>query len=218
MRGHKIRLAAGVGIWCALFVALAAPGFASTLSVGDVAPDFALYEFGTEQEVNLYDFEDKIVLLEFFAYWGSPCRAASSELELKVQQYYEALGGNASGVDVQLVSINIQANAAASTQNYINAYGLDVVLDDPQQEVYQAYGGVGVPQFALINGAADTNFQQWEILDMPLGFLSNSPDHDYRAFREVIESVQRVPEPSTFVLLALGGTLLIGGSRLRHAG
>ncbi|MEE8450482.1 MAG: hypothetical protein V3R99_01170, partial [Thermoguttaceae bacterium] len=101
MRWQKISTTVVVGVWCALIVALAVPGFASTLSPGDLAPDFTLYEFGTGAEVHLYDFEGRIVLLEFFAYWATPSRAASAELEPKVRQYYEALGGNASGIPVE---------------------------------------------------------------------------------------------------------------------
>ena len=214
MRGQKVWSAVIVGAGCALIVAFVVPSFASTLSPGDLAPDFTLHEFGTDNEVSLYDFEGHIVLLEFFAYWGSACRTASAELESYVQQYYDSLGGNATGVPIEFVSINIQANAVASTVNYINAYGLDLVLDDPDHEVYDPYGGTGVPQFAIINGARNTNFDQWEIVAMPRGYLSNNPDHDYRAFRRVIERIARVPEPSTFAVLIVGGMLLICRRRI----
>jgi len=163
----------------------AASTAAGAVEVGEVAPDFSLLEFDTANRVNLYDFDGQIVVFDFFAHWCGPCRTASSELEPYIQQYYENQGGNPSGIPVQLISLNIQGGAVQETRDYIQQYGLELILDDQARGIYSQYGGSGIPQFAIINGAAGTNFQQWEILALPLGYGSGR----YQQFRTVIDSV-----------------------------
>jgi thiol-disulfide isomerase/thioredoxin len=173
---------------------------ASPLAPGDTHPNFTLRKFDSLEQVNLYtDLAGKIVVFDFFAYWCGPCRTASAELEPQIQQYYAARGGNPAGIPVQLVSTNIQGNAVVETRNYINTYGLDYVLDDPSWSLYGLHDTGGIPRFAIVNGVANSNRRQWEVLWTQTGYGSGL----YTSFRSAINSV--VPEPSSWLLLVSGG-------------
>ena len=172
------------------------------LTPGEIHPDFTLSKFNSSQQVNLYnDLAGKIVVFDFFAHWCGPCKTASSELEPYVQQYYAGLGGNPAGIPVQLVSVNIQGNAVAETQSYISTYGLEYVLDDPARNLYDLHDTGGIPRFAIVNGAANCNVDQWEVVWTQTGYGSGL----YTSFRSAIDSVVIVPEPSSWLLLVLGG-------------
>ena len=186
---------------------LCTPSPAATLAVGDTAPDLALPEFGTGEPVSLYEFEDHVVLLDFFVHSCPYSRLASSELGPHIREYYRQRGGNPAGMPVQVISVNTQSGDEAETQQHIDIYGIEVALDDPQKRVYSYYGSVPVPVIAIINGAAPANYDQWEILYVEPGYASGG----YHEFRSIIDSV--VPEPATLALLPLGGLALV---RRRH--
>ena len=106
-------------------------GFASaaTVSVGSIAPDFTLRKHGTSNWVHLRDYAGEVIVLDFFAYWCGPCHTASSQLEPYVQQYFNARGGNDYGVPVRLISISVDNQYPQYVDDYINTYGLELVLD-----------------------------------------------------------------------------------------
>jgi thiol-disulfide isomerase/thioredoxin len=57
---------------------------------GDVAPDFSVKDTsGTN--ISLYDLKGKVIILDFWASWCGPCRAANPEL-VKIYQDYHDLG------------------------------------------------------------------------------------------------------------------------------
>ena len=128
-------------------------------------------------------------LIEFFAYWCPYCRNAAAELEPKIQQYYESRGGNADGIPVQLIAINVEPASPTQTTSLIYQYGLPVVLDDSSTlGVYDQYELGGIPLFVLINGAANTvPYGQWEILYHHAGYSIGG----YTQFRTLIDSVMR---------------------------
>jgi thiol-disulfide isomerase/thioredoxin len=182
--------------------------------VGDLAPNFTLQEFGMPNSCSLTDFAGKIVVLDFFAYWCGPCKTASSELEPYIQQYYAAQGGNPAKVPVQLVSMNIDGSNPVETLTYINTYHLEKVLEDTSQTAFSTYTQGGIPQFVIINGLANAKMgsktlKQWEILQLQTGYGSGL----YTSFRNTINQVTPVPEPTTLTLLGMGVAALVFGSR-----
>jgi thiol-disulfide isomerase/thioredoxin len=180
-------------------------GYAAELSVGDLATDFTLMEFGTQEPVSLYDFDGHIVLLDFFAYWCGPCNTAASELEPQIDEYYEQSGGNPDGIPVQLVAISVANEPPENVADFVTKYGLDAVLVDESLDVFSDYSSGFVPHLVLVNGAADMNSSQWEILYSDSGYGTG----DYAQLRTIIDSVERVPEPSSVILLGLGAVALI---------
>ncbi|MCC6126100.1 MAG: redoxin domain-containing protein [Pirellulales bacterium] len=186
------------------------------VAVGDLAPNFTLPKYGTTTYVHLTDYAGRIVILDLFAYWCGPCKVASSELEPYVQQYYAGLGGNPAKIPVQLLSLSIDGSDPPATQAYINTYHLSTVLDDASRTVYNSYSVGSIPRFAVINGAANAKFngksvRQWEVIRLITGYTSG----DYTSFRNTINNVTIVPEPSIFSLLGMGALFLIWVSRRR---
>jgi len=168
------------------------------IGISKTAINFTLPEWYTRQPTSLYDFAGQIVLLDFFVYWCPHCQASSPEIETYIQDYYEARGGNPAGIPVQVLSISVEPGNPASTEAFIRRYGLDLALDDGSRTVYSNYSLGGVPLFVLINGAANANKPQWEILAHFAGYAPG----DYGYLRYFIDSV--TPEPATALILATG--------------
>lgn len=193
--------------------------FAATLGVpvgmadrvGEIAPDFTLPEWTSRAPVRLYDFEGQIVLLDFFVYWCSHCRASLPEVDTQIQDYYAARNGNPAGIPVQVLSISVEPSNPAQTTALIQQFGLDLPLDDGSRSVYSHYSLGGVPLFVLINGVAGADHRQWEILDHHAGYGTNG----YLAFRNQIDTI--VPEPASLILVALGGAAMLSASRRRRS-
>jgi thiol-disulfide isomerase/thioredoxin len=160
----------------------------ATLGPGSTQPDFTLSSIvpTPTQQIDLYqNLSGKILVFDFFAYWCGPCATASSELELNIQKYYAAKGGNIAHLPVEVVSFSIDGSSPASTQAYINAYGVEFALDDSAQTVYSQYSAGYIPQFAILDGVANTNHPQWQVLYTQTGYSSGG----YTAFRNVIDSI-----------------------------
>jgi cytochrome c biogenesis protein CcmG/thiol:disulfide interchange protein DsbE len=67
-----------------------------TVQPGEKIPDFTLplfsgYEYEDRSEVQLSDFQGKVVVLNFWASWCKPCEQEAAELE-EAWQYYQPTG------------------------------------------------------------------------------------------------------------------------------
>ncbi len=193
-------LAAVVASFCCPRVSNGAPQ-----SLGDHAPDITMTEFGTDNPVSLHDFEGSIVLLDFFSPLCGHCHNAASELRPEIEDYYEQLGGNPSGIPVRLVALALNPT---HVQEFIDTHQLTTVLDDLQYSVFGVYGEGYIPHLTIINGAENANYQQWEILYNEAGYAFGG----YSGLRETIDRIAAVPEPSA-LLLSIIALSLVGGWR-----
>ncbi|MDQ8201904.1 immunoglobulin domain-containing protein [Pelagicoccus sp. SDUM812003] len=172
---------------CLLFLATAQ---AQQYQTGDIVSDFTLVDRATGATVSLYDFEGQIVFLEWFAYWCPFCQAAAEDIHSGIVTHYGTSDGrNPHGAPVTHIGLNLQAGAEELSQEFIDSYGLGLVLNDFDRGVASRFQPSDQPIFAIINGVANSpSHQQWELLYSRLGYGDLSQPVD--TFRQVIDSVQ----------------------------
>ncbi|MDQ8180156.1 redoxin domain-containing protein [Pelagicoccus sp. SDUM812005] len=176
-------------IACSLAPAVSAQRY----SLGDIVEDFSLVDRATNQPVSLSDFEGKIVFLEWFAYWCPFCQAAAEQIETGIVGYYKSRGGNQNGVPVMHVGINLEDASPSLTQQFINRYGMQLVLNDFDANLARRFQPSGQPIFAIINGVANSpSHQQWELAYSRLGYGDTT--HPISEFRAAIETIQAAPQ------------------------
>lgn len=178
-----------IRILLVLFVfAFVSLGLAQKYEDGDIVENFTLTDRATNQPVSLYEMEGKIIFLEWFAYWCPFCQAAAADIGPGIVDYYNNIGGNPNDIEVMHVGLNLQGNQEFQTQNFINTYGLGLVLNDFGRAVANRFQSSAQPIFAIINGVAgSSSHQQWELLYTELGYGDLSAP--IQTFRSVIDSV-----------------------------
>jgi peroxiredoxin len=108
-----------------------------------VAPDFELNDLDG-QTVRLSDLRGSVVLLNFWAYWCSPC---ASEMPF-IQQIYEEW----QEAGLVLLSIHV-GESAEEAADFVEEYGLTFpVLMDTDGAVATQYGAISIPTTFLIDG------------------------------------------------------------------
>jgi len=122
--------------------------------VGKTAPAFLLKTFDGKT-LNLKDFKDKILVLNFWASWCRPCAEEVGEIN-KAQRKY--------GDRVVFLGVNVMddiedaLNFASKNQIiYQNGY-------DPEKTVHLDYGVAGVPETFFINSHGEI----WRKISGPL--------------------------------------------------
>lgn len=160
---------------------------------GEISPDFELTNRLTGEPFNLYSMEDRIIVLDFFAYWCAPCAFSSPDLEENVQKHYEENGGNPQGLPVQVVSMNLEKEDPASTDEFIEQVGMELVIDDGEFEAFSQYNDTnGIPLFVIINGFPNAKgMDQWQILLNQAGY-PGSP-----AIRRIIDGIELESSPES---------------------
>ena len=201
---------------------------AQIYKVGDVVSNFTYSDRATGQPVKLTDFEGKIVLIEWFAYWCPFCRAAAPEIEREVIQYYKSQGGTPEGVAVVKLGCNVQPDTGSNktqTDIFVAANAFPVVINDtsPARALQARFTSTsGQPSFAIINGISNAvdrqtgkPIQQWELLYSRFGY--GSTGQPTTQFRTAIDRVKRIVPAEPVILhnvQQVGGmvSFLIGGS------
>ena len=175
-----------------LAVAFAFPQSATaqnTYQVGDIVENHTLTRRPDGTPVNLYDLEGKLIFIEWFAWWCPFCQAAAPEIRDNIVAYYDERGGTGEGLEIQHIGANLQGQAEAQTNNFVETNGIDFAIDDINRELANRFilSG-GQPLFAIINGVPDSpSHEQWELLFVHDGFGNLS--QPIQTFRNVFESV-----------------------------
>lgn len=168
--------------------ALHSTAFSQRYVAGDIVENFSLIDRATGQPVSLSDFEGSIIFLEWFAYWCPFCQAAAEDIESGIVGYYENRGGNVNGVPVVHIGINLQGDAEELSQDFIDRYNIQRVLNDFDRTIAARFQPANQPIFAIINGVANTpSHEQWELLYTRLGYGELAAP--LSTFRDVIDSV-----------------------------
>ncbi len=116
----------------------------SPAQVGNLAPDFTLQDV-SGAAASLSSYRGKVVLLEFWASWCPPCKAALPDL-IALQEKYHARGFTVIGVSLDYGSDVAAKVAKFSSENNIN-YPL-LIADD---SVSRMYNVMSIPVSFLIN-------------------------------------------------------------------
>ena len=91
-------------IFIAVVFTLAVSALSAQLKVGDVPPENSLPNT-KDSLVNLSSFKGKIVLLDFWASWCAPCRAANPSV-VRLHNKYKAKGFEVFGVSIDSKKAN----------------------------------------------------------------------------------------------------------------
>ena len=172
---------------CLVFWAI--PLWSQPFPQGTISSDWTLNDRRTSEDVSLSDFTGEVIVLDFFAYWCAPCAFSSPDIEQNIQRFYEEQNGNAHGVPVQVIAVNIENGNPQLTDDFITQTELDLVVDDTGALVWNLFNQVnGIPLFAVINGVKNSpSHEQWEV-------LHNAPSYPgSEFFRELIDTVEAGP-------------------------
>ena len=147
--------------------AAAADGDAEAMR-GKAAPDFALEDLNGKS-VSLQGLRGRVVVLDFWATWCGPCRAALPHLEQLHKDF--------AGAGVQVLAVNLREDRETA-RKFVESIGLTMpVLLDTTGKVAERYAVSGIPQTVVV----DKNGQIARV------FVGFSPEAS-RQLREAVEA------------------------------
>ena len=119
------------------------PSEAPALSVkaGDAAPDFSLTDLAGKT-VSLASLKGQVVLLDFWATWCGPCKAAMPAIQ-RIHDDYKGKG-------VTVLGINTWENKADAAKQYVEKKGFSYPCLLKGDDLAKAYGMTGIPTLVVI--------------------------------------------------------------------
>lgn len=128
-------------------VCLALAWGAAAGSMGPTAPDYEARVLGSGDEIALTALRGRVVLLNTWATWCTPCRQEMPGFEALYRKYRQR--------GLTVVGVNVdEGRADASVERYVEALGLSFpILRDPQNRFSKRFRVLGVPETFLINRA-----------------------------------------------------------------
>jgi len=119
-----------------------------------LAPDFSLPGVNNSQ-INLADYRGKVVLVDFWASWCTPCIRSFPWMDAMVEKY------GAQGFEV--IAINMDQESVLATK-FLQRYPNNLTIAfDPQGAVAEQYEIMGLPNSFILN-------KQGEIVYKHIGF------------------------------------------------
>lgn len=116
-----------------------------------IAPSFTLDNI-KGNEISLSDFENQLIVLDFWATWCVPCKKAMKELD-KIQRKYTE--------QVKIIAISIdKPRAKATATSYLKSNRFSFIsLFDPTWRVKRKYNVVNPPRTYIINPQQEIIYQ-----------------------------------------------------------
>jgi thiol-disulfide isomerase/thioredoxin len=122
------------------------------IEIGGTAPSFRATDLRGGRPVTLADYRGKVILLNVWATWCSPCRVEMPSMERLHQKL--------AGTDFRIVAVSVDGDAfyAADKEGpsaimaFVNQMGLTFdILHDPSGAIRTTYQTTGVPESFLID-------------------------------------------------------------------
>jgi cytochrome c biogenesis protein CcmG/thiol:disulfide interchange protein DsbE len=130
--------------------------------VGKPAPVFALREVGTQRTVDITQYRGKPLVVNFWATWCGPCKAAMPSLQSLHEKYQ--------GKAVEIIGVNVWEKGEKLGPDYMKDKGFTYSCLLKGDDLAKAYGIRGIPTLVLI----DTD---GTILHTGVGFGPNEEEH-----------------------------------------
>ncbi|PCJ19004.1 MAG: hypothetical protein COB04_06380 [Gammaproteobacteria bacterium] len=144
---------------------------ALSLDKGQPLPLFALKDLHSGKLTHSSDFHGKVVYIDFWATWCSPC--------LKGLPKLETLQNSFSKDKFEVIAINVNDDVD-TVETYLEQIGLDLlVLSDPMNLVLESFKLKGIPTGYLID-------QQGQIVLVHTGYGADFIKHLEKAVRQQI--------------------------------
>ncbi len=115
---------------------------AAAVELGSPAPGFDASTFDNKP-VRLADYRGKVVFVDFWASWCSPCRQS---LPL-----YDKLSGEFPASDFAVVAINVDENVADAKKFLAEHPVKYTIVQNPKGDIPKAFGIDGMPSSYLID-------------------------------------------------------------------
>jgi peroxiredoxin len=156
----------------ALVVVLTCASVSHAAAIGDHAPSFTLPTLSGET-VSLEAFKGKVLLLNFWASWCTPCQEELPEFQ-KIHQQYQDRG-------FSVVGINIDKKQAKAAK-FVDRFGLTFpVVLDPDSATIREYKGRSMPISYLVD-------QQGVIRQVFFGFNPKKLSGIETAIKEALDA------------------------------
>ena len=136
-------------------------------TAGDAAPDFKLKD-ADGKEVTMASFKDKVVLLDFWATWCGPCKAAMPVMQ-KIHDEYKDKG-------VVVLGVNMGERSPTAGKEYIASKKFTYPGVFEADELANAYGITAIPTLVVVG-------KDGKIVEIEVGMSDPSGDK----LRAVIE-------------------------------
>ena len=117
------------------------PGPELKVKVGDAAPDFKLMDLAGK-EVTLASLKGQVVLLDFWATWCGPCKAAMPSIQ-KIHDDYKGKG-------VTVLGVNTWEKKEDGAKKYMESKGFNYGCLLRGDDLATAYGVTGIPTLVVV--------------------------------------------------------------------